>query len=176
MPPPEIWGPAIWKLFHTLSEKMNENAYNIVASQLYNHIVRICNFLPCPECATDASQFLAKIQIKNIKNKTQFKNTFYIFHNYVNVKKRKPLFNYSNIVLYKNFNVVNIFQDFINVYNTKGNMKLLNESFQRQLVIKDFTNWFRSYIRVFIPYVKVPPPITNTESSIQKNNEGKNTT
>ena len=158
MPPPEIWGPAIWTLFHTLSEKMNEKMYNVIAPQLFNHIVRICSFLPCPECAQDATKFLAKIKINDLKNKVQFKNTFYLFHNYVNTKKRKPLFNYANINKYKNYNIINVFKNFINVYNTKGNMKLLTESFQRQFVIKDFTNWFKSCIRVFIPYVNIHTP------------------
>jgi hypothetical protein len=155
MPPPEIWGPAIWTLFHTLSEKMNENMYNVIAPQLFNHIIRICKFLPCPECAQDATKFLAKINISDLKNNNQFKNTFYLFHNYVNFKKRKPLFNYANMNKYKNYNIIYVFKNFINVYNTKGNMKLLTESFQRQFVIKDFSNWFKTNIRVFIPYVNI---------------------
>ncbi len=28
MSPPETWGPAVWRLFHTLSEKINENPTN----------------------------------------------------------------------------------------------------------------------------------------------------
>ena len=101
MSPPEVWGPPIWNLFHTLIEKVNENAYPYISRQLFNIIVRICKFLPCPECSNDATLFLAKLKIENLKTKHDLKNTFYLFHNYVNAKKRKPLFNYANINIYK---------------------------------------------------------------------------
>jgi hypothetical protein len=81
MSPPEVWGPAVWTLFHTLGEKINEEAYPYVSNELFKLIVRICKFLPCPECSTDASNFLAKIKISELKTKTDFKNTFYLFHN-----------------------------------------------------------------------------------------------
>ena len=97
MPAPEIWGPAVWKLFHTLIEQLNEEAFVIIGPQLYSQFVRICKFLPCPECAADATNFLAKINFQtNIKSKLEFRNTFYLFHNWVNAKKRKQLFNYAN--------------------------------------------------------------------------------
>ena len=69
MSPPEVWGPAVWTLFHTLAEKIDENAYPHLVNSLFNVIVRICKFLPCPECAKDASNFLAKINIKEINKK-----------------------------------------------------------------------------------------------------------
>jgi hypothetical protein len=59
----------------------------------------------------------------------------------VNAKKRKPLFNYGNINIYQNLNIANVFNNFVPVYNTKGNMKLLTESFQRSLVVKDLRRW-----------------------------------
>ena len=61
MSPPEVWGPAIWLLFHTLSERISEEAYPYISKQLFMQIVNICKFLPCPDCSTDAGIFLAKI-------------------------------------------------------------------------------------------------------------------
>jgi len=157
MSPPEVWGPAIWNLFHTLIEKVNENAYPYISKQLFNIIVRICKFLPCPECSNDASLFLAKLKIENLKTKRDFKNTFYLFHNYVNAKKKKPLFNYANINVYKRYKLIQIINNFILAYNTKGNMKLLAETFQRQFVVKDFKAWFIANIWAFF----TPSPTTN---------------
>ena len=159
MSPPEVWGPAVWTLFHTLAEKMNDDAYPFISHSLFNMIVRICKFLPCPECSIDASNFLAKINISNIKTKTEFKNTFYVFHNWVNAKKRKPIFNYSNISIYGRYNLIKIVNNFIANYQTKGNMKLLNESFQRKLIVTDFKNWFTRSIRAFMPRINIPAPI-----------------
>ena len=102
MSPPEIWGPAVWTLFHTLAEKVNELAFPFIKVQLFSQIKRICSFLPCPECSNDATKFLERININNIKSKYEFKNTIYLFHNWVNAKKKKPLFNYSNIEIYNN--------------------------------------------------------------------------
>ena len=163
MSPPEVWGPAVWNLFHTLCEKLNEDAFSHVAPSLFNMIVRICKFLPCPDCAADASNFLANIRFTDIKNKTEMKNLFYLFHNKVNFKKRKPPFNYANMGAYANYNLIHVVNTFIINYNTKGNMKLLSESFQRQFVLNDFKNWIKGYIRAFIP---MPKPLPAPESVV----------
>ena len=155
MSPPEIWGPPIWTLFHTLIEKINPNAYPFVIGSMFNMIVRICKFLPCPECSKDATNFLAKINLSDYKTKLEFKNMFYLFHNWVNSKKRKPLFNYGNINQYANRNLILVINNFISKYNTKGNMNLLTDSFNRGFVIRDFIAWFRGNSRAF-----VDPPLT----------------
>ena len=168
MPPPEVWGPAVWTLFHTLSEKINENAYPRVFPQLFSQFQKICKYLPCPECSRDATIFLAKVQLKNLKNKNDFKNLFYLFHNYVNVKKRKPLFNYGNILVYRKYRIINVINKFIAVYNTKGNMKLLTESFQRQFVLNDFKKWITAYLGAFLP-CRVPTSVSETNEDPSNN-------
>jgi hypothetical protein len=155
MAPPETWGPPIWTLFHTLIEKLNPKAYTAVIGSLFNIIVRICKFLPCPECSKDATNFLAKIKVSDYKTKTEFKNMFYLFHNWVNAKKRKPMFNYGNINQYANRDLNLVINNFISKYNTKGNMNLLTDSFNRGFVIRDFLAWFKGNYRAF-----VEPPLT----------------
>ena len=163
MSPPEVWGPAIWTLFHTLSERITEDAYPHVSPQLFKMIVRICKFLPCPECSMDATNFLAKIKMSELKTKLDFKNAFYLFHNYVNAKKRKQLFNYSNMYVYSKYRIIDVVNNFIAKYHTKGNMKLLTESFQRQFIINDFKKWFTASMKAFVPRVNIPPQITCIE-------------
>jgi hypothetical protein len=160
MSPPEIWGPAVWTLFHTLAEKVNEHAYPFIKDQLFGQIRRICGFLPCPECSSDATNFLAKINISDLKTKNDFRNTFYLFHNWVNAKKRKPLFNYSKLASYNSYGIVPVINNFISKYNTKGNMKLIAESFQRKLLLGEFKSWITKTIRAFVPPQNVPPPIS----------------
>jgi hypothetical protein len=162
MSPPEIWGPAVWSLFHTLAININDDIYLIIHTQLFNHICKICSYLPCPECSNDASKFLAKLNINNIKTKIEFINTFYLFHNFVNNKKRKSLFNYANMNIYGNYNLIHVLNNFFNNYNTKGNMKLLNDSFQRQLIVKNFKKWFIANIKAFVK-VAIIRPITQTQ-------------
>ena len=149
MPAPEVWGPATWTLFHVLAEKVNEFVYPRIVGQLFDVIKRICSALPCPECSQDATIFLSKVRLHELRSKNDFKNMIYMFHNYVNSKKRKPLYNYANLEIYKRYNIVSVFNRFISVYHTKGNMKLLAESFQRQIVLKTFKQWIRENIRNF---------------------------
>jgi hypothetical protein len=141
MPAPEIWGPPTWTLLHTLAEKIHEDDYNKLLPQMFGLIKRVCAYLPCPDCSQHATRFLAKLKPEQIATKLELKNTLYLFHNMVNAKKKKPLFNYGNINAYQKLNIVNVFNNFVAVYNTKGNMKLLTESFQRTLVIKDLKRW-----------------------------------
>jgi len=141
-------------MFHTLIEKLNPDPiyYNIVAPRLLRYFVRICQFLPCPTCAEDAGRFLANISYENCNNKTSFKNTFYLFHNYVNRKNKKPLFNYESIDNYKNYELKNVVNHFLMVYNTRGNMQLLTQSFHRDLLIKEFKKWLQFYLKGFLTY------------------------
>jgi len=162
MPKPEVWGPCVWKLFHVLIEKLREDAYNKIGLQLFQMFVRICKNLPCPECSKDATIFLAKIKMTNLKNKIDLQNTFYIFHNYVNAKKRKPLFNYSNMNVYKKYNMLHTINMFIKNYHTNGNMQLINESFQRKLVINDLKSFITKNIFAFIQNPDVPLLLPNT--------------
>ena len=63
--------------------------------------------------------------MNDLKTKIEFRNTFYLFHNWVNAKKRKPLFNYSSLAAYNNYGIIPVINNFISKYNTKGNMKLI---------------------------------------------------
>jgi hypothetical protein len=171
MSPPEVWGPAIWTLFHTLIEKMNTDAYPYIIYSTFGIITRICKFLPCPECSRDASNFLAKINLKEYKTKNEFKNMLYLFHNWVNAKKRKPLFNYANMNKYANLHLPFVINNFIANYNTKGNMKLLTESFQRNFIVKDFISWFKNNAQAFIK----PQIINILQNNSQKYEKDKQT-
>jgi hypothetical protein len=159
MSPPEVWGPAVWMLFHSLIERLNPLAYEQVIDSMFRIIVRICKFLPCPDCSEDATKFLARINLRDYKTKVEFKNMLYLFHNWVNVKKRKPLYNYSHLDKYSKINIIHVLNNFISKYNTKGNMKLLNESFQRSFVVKELLSWFKMYASAFVhKTVIVPSP------------------
>lgn len=173
MSPPGVWGPAVWTLFHTLIAKINEDAYPHISAQMFNMIVYICKFLPCPDCSSDAITFLAKVNPRELKTKTDLKNTFFLFHNSVNYKKRKLPFNYYHLDIYDKYNLLNVVNNFIGKYNTKGNMKLIAESFQRQMVIKQFKSWFTGNIRAFMRRVNVPAPlpISNGEDYCVESNE-----
>ena len=167
MSPPEVWGPAVWTLIHALTVRINDDAYAQVSLPLFKMIVNICKFLPCPECSSDASNFLAKVQPSQLKTKPDLINTFYFFHNSVNSKKHKPLFKYSNLGVYGTYRLIGVVNNFIAKYNTKGNMKLIAESFQRQMILNQFRSWFVGSIRAFIPKLAIPPQLPPSNNSLQ---------
>ena len=107
-----------------------------------------------------------------MKTKIEFKHTLYIFHNWVNVKKRKPLFNYSNINVYGGYPLIPVINNFIEKYKTKGNMSLLADSFQRILIIKDLKNFIKRTINAFLPLPLIQPIIEEiTVEEIERNIE-----
>jgi len=172
MSPIDIWGPATWLLIHTLCEQVNEYIYMSFRQSLFNMISIICKNLPCPECSQHATQFLARTNLTNLKTKEEFSNFFYLFHNFVNKRKNKPLFDHSNIIMYKRVNINQVINNFISKFNTKGNMKLLNESFQRKLVIESFKKWIQLSSKAFIqPQINQFPPQLTPQIQINQQNE-----
>lgn len=141
MPGPEIWGPPVWIFFHTLAEKINDNYFTKMKMPVLNIIKLIAKNLPCPKCSKEASIFLEKMNANNIRTKQELINYIYMFHNYVNKKNNKPLFNSQKIGVYKSLNVYKVFINFTRVFHTRGNMQLLTESFQRTLAIKSVRKW-----------------------------------
>jgi len=73
----------------------------------------------------------------------------YLFHNHVNRKKQKALYSYSDISKYKSYNLVVVFNNFVRVYNTRGNMKMITEDFQRNIIISEFKKWLGTNISSF---------------------------
>jgi hypothetical protein len=141
---PTVWGPPIWTLFHTLAEKVKEDKFNPVGLQLFAFIKKICRYLPCPDCSEHATTFLSKINNSNLKSRKDLINMLYFFHNTVNTRKKKPIHNPPVLLKYKEIGVIQAYNNFISVYKTKGNMKLLADTFQRQIIISDFKKWLIS--------------------------------
>lgn len=161
MPPPEIWGPPVWTLLHTLAENVNEEIFPKIKFSLFSYIRKICSLLPCPDCSQHAVRFLAKVDINKMNNKTDLINMLYIFHNTVNKRKNKPMFNHEQLNKYKMYSIGKVFNHFVSVYHTKGNMNLLAESFQRKLLLTDLKNWLTKHYKHFSSNKNIEPKPTN---------------
>jgi len=148
---PNNWGPPIWMLFHSLAEKIKEDKFSEVGPQLFSMIKKVCTSLPCPDCSMHATAFMSRVNFSTVSTKTEFKHMLYIFHNVVNRRKNKPLFNVLGIANYSTTNLVVAFNNFVRVYQTRGNMKLLADSFQRNLILRDFRKWFMANFKNFDP-------------------------
>jgi len=139
---PNAWGPPIWNFLHTLAAKIKEDRFQTVAPQLFFFIKKICANLPCPECSQHARLFLGKIQFQKVVSRIDLIKVLFIFHNAVNRRKGKSVFSLDNIGKYSQNNLIQTYNQFIAAFNTKGNMKLLADSFQRRLLVTEFRKWF----------------------------------
>jgi hypothetical protein len=151
---PEIWGPPIWLFIHSLVFKLKDEMYVYVGNQLFNMIKRITSYLPCPECSQHAVNFLSGINTDTIKTKNELIRVLYLFHNSVNVRKNKPLYNFSDLNKYESVNLQQAYNNFRKVYHNRGNMNLLAESFQRDLLLKDLKIWLSHHSSKFVNATK----------------------
>ena len=128
----DIWGPATWTLFHTLAEKVKDANFNDVKADLFAYVKRICANLPCPDCAAHATQIISKLSPDQFATKQSFKLFLLHFHNSVNARTRKRPFTFV------------VVPHFIKVYSYRNtNVRLLVNSFQKDLLIKEFIKWMR---------------------------------
>jgi hypothetical protein len=58
-------------------------------------------------------------------------------------------FKYDNLNVYKSQSVVHTFNRFAQNFNTKGNMKLLTESFHRGRLLTSLKGWLMANISAF---------------------------
>ena len=141
----DTWGPATWTLFHTLAEKVSDEHFNDIKSELFAFIKRICFNLPCPDCAAHATQYISKVNSNAFANKEHLKVFLLNFHNAVNVRTGKRPFTVEEMnAKYALANTFVVVPYFIRVYSHRNtNVRLLINSFHKDLLIKDFIKWIR---------------------------------
>jgi hypothetical protein len=149
---PNKWGPHIWRFFHSLSCNVKEEQFNTVGRNILPVIKQICRTLPCQICSNHAMQFLNKINSNQINSKNDLINIIYIFHNYVNKTKNKPMFNVSDLNMYQNSNIVDAYNNFVTAYQTRGNMKLMADSFSRSNTLKLVKQFITNNANAFTYY------------------------
>ena len=71
------------------------------------------------------------------------------FHPKLDLHHKKQLFNYSELAKYKTYSLIKVFHIFTRVYNTRGNMRLIADEFQRNMVIAEFKRWLGANICSF---------------------------
>jgi hypothetical protein len=143
---PSIWGPPIWTLFHCLVEKIKEDQFSVIGPQVFGFIQQICRNLPCPDCTQHATFFLSKVNPMALTTQHKMKTLISIFHNTVNKRKNKPQFDINSLVNYKSLNLIVVFNNFLRVYNTRGNMKLLSDTFHRTQLTLRLKKWLTTNI------------------------------
>ena len=146
---PKQWGGPTWTLFHVLAEKIKEEEYSALYRELFSQIYQISCLLPCPECSGHAKLFLSKINVENLKTKTDLINMLYVFHNTVNARTHSKPFKYEELAKYKSINIISAFNNFSRNFNTNGNMKLITDNFHRKQFLINFRKWIMTSVTKF---------------------------
>ena len=92
-------------------------SYNIKEDEFVNEkqnliflLKNISGNLPCPECSSDATDLLNKINFNNINTKEDFKMLIINFHNHVNKKLKNETPSEQILEKYKHLDIVNVTQ------------------------------------------------------------------
>lgn len=146
-----LWGEPTWFFFHTIAEKVKPEAFSSIRQELLNICANICNNLPCPNCASHATQYMKNVNFNAIQTKEQFKMLFFNFHNEVNKRKGYPLFPLSELdSKYSNANLIAIITKFLYHFEEKqrGN-RLIVHSMHRDRVSTNIKYWLSTHMDKF---------------------------
>lgn len=146
------WGPSTWNFFHTLADKIKDEAYEKHFPILWKHLVKICNSLPCPQCSEHAGDYIRGFRHTQFKNKQVFKQFIFQFHNEVNARTKKQPAPFDILSKYESERLSDAFNSFFlswNDVNNRSNITLLAHSFSRKKTIHDFHIWFYSNLDIF---------------------------
>jgi hypothetical protein len=145
------WGEPTWFLLHTLAEKVKEESFLQIRSELLKQIYAICTNLPCPICATHARDYLNGINFSTIQTKEALKKMLFTFHNVVNANKGYALFPYEELEKkYSTAVTANIINYFFPFFQEKQyNVQLISNNVFRERITKDFKTWIALTIQKF---------------------------
>jgi len=136
------WGNATWYLFHTLSYKIKDEYFDELKDDFLNMCTRICANLPCPDCSEHASAIMKNVNRANIKTKKDLQMFFFDFHNSVNRRVKKQVFDEASLSMYRNSITKNIVFNYISTLSKKYyNSRLISSGFHRDAMMNDFKKW-----------------------------------
>ncbi len=158
MPLIEVWGPATWALFHVLTSTLDPSAFTALGRPLFHQILSICKVLFCEECSGHATSFLSRATPAAYLTSPQHMiDFFYVFHNSVNHRKKKPLFYHPDMTKYRSMRAVEHVHRVVHMYaHARSTMRQLAESTVRRQTIHRFQQWFVAHARAFVAVS--PPP------------------
>lgn len=145
-----LWGPTTWTFFHVLAEKINEEFFLKNKNDVLQIIIKISNNLPCPLCSQHARLITSKQNLKLVKNKKDLIRFLNYFHNSVNIRNGKQLFNMKDMDRYKNINFKIAIHNFLIFYTksyNKSSFQLSLDANQttRKRIGKSVTDWLSKY-------------------------------
>jgi hypothetical protein len=146
-----LWGEPTWFFFHTIAHKIKPEHFAALRLELLNICAIICNNLPCPNCATHATQYMKNVNFNAIQTKDQLKTLFFNFHNSVNARKGYALFPLTELdAKYETANLVAVIQKFMYYFEEKHRgMRLVVHQMHRDRVGVHIKQWLITHLDKF---------------------------
>ena len=139
----KAWGMPTWVFFHTLLAKMPDGQY--VASDTLSQIKSLCAVLPCPDCAAHATKYLANVEAKHVPTRAAFQQLLWRFHNFVNLRTRKPIVLLDSLAVYDTLSLQFVYAVFLREFTKHQNIpRLFMDSMMRTRVVERFKTWLAS--------------------------------
>jgi len=146
------WGEPTWSLLHVLAEKVKDEEFPAIRTELLEVIYAICSNLPCPDCANHAAMYLNDIRYKHIQTKEQLKTMLWTFHNTVNKKKNFPLFPRDQLeTKYAAYPFIPTLHAFMVKFQDKHrSIRMIADDFHRSKIADKLKKWFNERISSFV--------------------------
>ena len=95
------WGPIVWIFLHTIATKIKDGQFHLVKKNVLEIISQTCYNLPCPHCRQHAITFLNQNKIARCNTKESLISYIFNFHNVVNKKLGKKVYDIKDLEKYK---------------------------------------------------------------------------
>jgi hypothetical protein len=118
-------GPPVWALLHSIVEKVKNDNFKDYKLQLFNLIKKICVFFPSVVSSKNSEAYFSNVNPNYINNLIDIKVFIFNYHNFINKKLKKPIFNYCELTKYDNVNIPVLQNAIVELYRKNTYMKLL---------------------------------------------------
>jgi len=155
-------GPPIWVLLHSIVEKVKNDNFNNYKLQLFNLIKKICIFFPSVVSSKNANAYFSNFNPNYINNLIDVKMFLFNYHNFINKKLEKPIFNYYELTKYDSVNIPVLQNTIVNLYTKNTYIKLLPNYFNMRETLNELNIFLFNNIYSFI---KISEPIKEVNNA-----------
>lgn len=152
------WGKAVWTLYHVLSEAIDAQTFehnHAFRTELFELIWEICHSLPCPDCRAHAEiETKQRIQWQTVRTKNDLQWMFHAFHNRVNERTGKRIYNVNSLSLQYKPLVPQFYSSVLPSFHREfskpvRDIHYQNDNAKRLQVADRVVDWFQKYKELF---------------------------
>lgn len=131
------WGPICWIFLHTIVEKIKPKSFDSKKEILFQIISDICNNLPCPNCRKHSSNYLNNNNIRKCNTIHDLRMFIFNFHNTVNRRLNKKIFESKDLEKYKRCNFKELIKRFNLVFKKQYLFTKTMDGWKRRKITED---------------------------------------